>query len=812
MAMIDVWGAPYRPPPRVDPNDRCLYTQSGFLAYYGGLDEWNAATAEAWRIDPVDGLAYTKQEFLEEYGGLAEWHAACPASACSVRGVGSERSRPGSTRGCNYRRDSGTSPYCSAAKQYQSEEPHLGDAQLPYAPAAYESRLASDALPALQAVAAGPAEAGCGAANGHDPHRRTVPLPHHEKREYVQTLELKCAGRYVVRYADGQFWPVTLHSFDPSDGLYAARVYDGTVNPDGTRGRWYSKVHPYSVEEPDSPDLPPPAGSGPWLSPPSSVGEGDAAEESSCGAKPSAPEPCAAASGAKAAAEDSSSEAQPSAPEPGAKAAAAEDSGSYAKPGTPGPGAKAAAGVEAPCPVPAKFATAAGGRAWTTGLKLLIRSGKRLTGTVISWPKQVSHGFISSSGHKDIRCHIRETGGQPLQVGTQVQFSVEFDRVRLEPKLYAKHVSVLAAGEAVPLKRCGCRQMTAGQRRPLGPLRRLVCFRHSNFSRIYAACAPKQFEFVHQIEEAIRAAFRIISTVSGSSSFEKFDKMYDAMKELTAVRNGVEHVVNAQRHGADGKELNHAEQSAAVVAKVHCPVTMACIYYTAGKLFDKQKRSRCARIDGREMEFCSMLAWMIRIDSKEILTAIMPFMRALSSYTNTDRECPGVSLEQWKKVSVITELADAKGKLKRYRTLFRGGSFKSDCHTFFQPGTGFRAPTYISSSPRQDKAMYFIKRTVDEVSKRCAAGLEPVLWKLLVDEERLCKHTTYIERSLIYDKEGPTAGSAAEVEFLFAAYSWFEVVSVEKGDGTLTKPTVITLRCAVDNIEAPLDAPTSPWN
>eukprot|EP01062_Namystynia_karyoxenos_P023773 TRINITY_DN1920_c0_g1_i5.p1 TRINITY_DN1920_c0_g1~~TRINITY_DN1920_c0_g1_i5.p1 ORF type:complete len:737 (+),score=231.80 TRINITY_DN1920_c0_g1_i5:82-2292(+) len=339
-----------------------------------------------------------------------------------------------------------------------------------------------------------------------------------------------------------------------------------------------------------------------------------------------------------------------------------------------------------------------------------------------------------------------------------------------------------------------------------------VTLEESNFLEIYDECTSDKYEYVHLVDRAVQDAFEILSKEPESSSKKEFDTMFAAMHELSTVRDGVEFAVKVQLFTSDGEQADLKEQSKAVAEKFHNPTTRACVLYTAGALKSKDGKKRLATLVGRQMEFCSMLAWMIRSDRKDILTAIMPFCRALCSYTNVGRRDPDAIHKQWEKAKEITEFGtDAQGRPKRYKTLYRGGSLKSDCFPFFQPDTEYRVAAYLSTTPVLGNAMDFIKRQVKGVRGRCPEGFEPVLWKLLVDGERLCDHTICIERSLIYAAGGPKGLDAVEVEFLFSAYSWFQVLAAKRGNGTMADPTIITVRCAVDNLEHRLDVPTAPW-
>jgi hypothetical protein len=66
-----------------------------------------------------------------------------------------------------------------------------------------------------------------------------------------------------------------------------------------------------------------------------------------------------------------------------------------------------------------------------------------------------------------------------------------------------------------------------------------------------------------------------------------------------------------------------------------------------------------------------------------------------------------------------------------------------------------------------------------------------------------CKHVNVVEKSNV----------KGEVEFLFAPFSVFTVVSVHvPAKPTASNPIVVVLQAAIDNRDEPDDLPLSPWN
>ena len=82
-----------------------------------------------------------------------------------------------------------------------------------------------------------------------------------------------------------------------------------------------------------------------------------------------------------------------------------------------------------------------------------------------------------------------------------------------------------------------------------------------------------------------------------------------------------------------------------------------------------------------------------------------------------------------------------------------------------------------------------------------------MIWRIELDKERGCNHVNLIKKS----------HCPKECEFLFSAYSAFEVVRVHWSPTPQDKarPHEITLRAAPDNkddVHFPEDLPLAPWN
>ena len=81
-----------------------------------------------------------------------------------------------------------------------------------------------------------------------------------------------------------------------------------------------------------------------------------------------------------------------------------------------------------------------------------------------------------------------------------------------------------------------------------------------------------------------------------------------------------------------------------------------------------------------------------------------------------------------------------------------------------------------------------------------------VMWRIELDPHKLCNHVNLVTATHV----------PGEFEFLFSAYSAFEVVRVHWSPTPQDKalPHEITLRAAPDNKDADFaeDLPLAPWN
>lgn len=170
-------------------------------------------------------------------------------------------------------------------------------------------------------------------------------------------------------------------------------------------------------------------------------------------------------------------------------------------------------------------------------------------------------------------------------------------------------------------------------------------------------------------------------------------------------------------------------------------------------------------------EFCQILNWALWQDTCS--TEVSTILRTLNLF------CVGrASLDR------ALLMKDPPNKL------YRGGGFHPACRTFFKVGLRFRAPPVLPTSSTRITAEYFAHRS---------SLPEKILWKFLCPG--LCTHVNHIVRR--------AAGVPEEDEWLFTAYSVFEVRSVKWGVGSNMHK--IKLEVCTDNSKESMQLPCSPW-
>jgi len=112
---------------------------------------------------------------------------------------------------------------------------------------------------------------------------------------------------------------------------------------------------------------------------------------------------------------------------------------------------------------------------------------------------------------------------------------------------------------------------------------------------------------------------------------------------------------------------------------------------------------------------------------------------------------------------------------------------------FFRKGLKFRAPPVLPTSHTKSIAQRFARNS--------SPRLEKIIWTFKFPD--LCSHVNCINRR--------APGVPAEDEWLFAAYSAFEVLEAKWNAGTDRDPHEVELRVMPDNIDESEVLPCSPW-
>ena len=116
-------------------------------------------------------------------------------------------------------------------------------------------------------------------------------------------------------------------------------------------------------------------------------------------------------------------------------------------------------------------------------------------------------------------------------------------------------------------------------------------------------------------------------------------------------------------------------------------------------------------------------------------------------------------------------------------------------------GKKYRVPGFLATSFSEDKADEFLYRA------HVIAGRPAIKWIIELDPrgesqfKYRCKQVNLVQRANI----------AGEAEFLFAAFSTFEVLEVAWNAGDGDDPHVVRLRAAIDNLKEAEDLPLAPW-
>jgi len=177
---------------------------------------------------------------------------------------------------------------------------------------------------------------------------------------------------------------------------------------------------------------------------------------------------------------------------------------------------------------------------------------------------------------------------------------------------------------------------------------------------------------------------------------------------------------------------------------------------------------------GRDNEFCHIVNWALWMDRPQHVAVIT---RALSLFLVTGP-----------RKGLPTAVSPPN------RKTFRGGGFsgKQEHKDFFRKGLLYRTPPVLPTTGTESKAGVFMSRSTEK---------EKILWTF--EFPIVCDHVYHIQKRAL--------GVPDEDEWLFAAYSVFEVLKVDWKTGTLGDHHEVVLSVKADNAEFPDNMPCAPW-
>jgi len=175
-------------------------------------------------------------------------------------------------------------------------------------------------------------------------------------------------------------------------------------------------------------------------------------------------------------------------------------------------------------------------------------------------------------------------------------------------------------------------------------------------------------------------------------------------------------------------------------------------------------------------EFCGILNHSIRTDREELVK-------------------PAVIISRGINVQCVTRKNFTSPVWPEDNLTYRGGGLPLQHRSFYTEGKKYRAPMFLATSTKKYVALNLF-------CSRVMAPCEPVLWRFYFHPDFKCVHVNYLDKSLIENEE----------EFLFSAYSVFEVRKVEwKENPTWMTSHIIELYVSPDNLLEQEDLPLAPW-
>ena len=220
--------------------------------------------------------------------------------------------------------------------------------------------------------------------------------------------------------------------------------------------------------------------------------------------------------------------------------------------------------------------------------------------------------------------------------------------------------------------------------------------------------------------------------------------------------------------------------------------------------------------DAHKLELCSIINAAIRSD----LPSLTPHAAVVSHGLNTLCVVRAVPTE---------ELSFPEGG-----RCFCGGGFDESHRPFFTKGKKYRVPGFLATSFSEAKADEFLYNAhvwQNQSAIKWIIHLDP---RGATDFAHRCKHVNLVKRTNVAGEfglysyglysYGPNSyglysyanllkrmNVAGEWEFLFAAYSAFEVLSTGWNAGTDRDPHVVHIQAAIDNRPEDENLPLAPW-
>jgi hypothetical protein len=200
------------------------------------------------------------------------------------------------------------------------------------------------------------------------------------------------------------------------------------------------------------------------------------------------------------------------------------------------------------------------------------------------------------------------------------------------------------------------------------------------------------------------------------------------------------------------------------------------------------------QLQGRE--FCSIYGEALRKDAVALSEPCAKLARAL----NANLVGRGTAFAD-QRFPRGPGSADARDRSTDAGIVWRGGGFMDNDATrafFGVPGRKYRVVQLLATSFDRAVARHFIGRV-----QHNAVVNARVLWRVELDPVRGCKHVNLVTETHV----------PGEFEFLFAAFSAFEVVHANWSPTPQdpARPHEIMIRAAVDNSVESEDLPLAPW-